>query len=78
MAPPKSLNLEQANWDAKYFNDCFDILDYELDSGATKAISEDIPVMPTFHPSYLLRNESAKRLVWQDIQKVMALLEKDR
>jgi DNA polymerase len=35
---------------------------------------EGIPVMPTFHPSYLLRNESAKRLVWEDIQKVMALL----
>jgi DNA polymerase len=35
---------------------------------------EGIPVMPTFHPSYLLRNESAKRLVWEDVQKVMALL----
>jgi uracil-DNA glycosylase len=35
---------------------------------------EGIPLMPTFHPSYLLRNESAKRLVWEDIQKVMALL----
>jgi DNA polymerase len=35
---------------------------------------EGIAVMPTFHPSYLLRNESAKRLVWEDIQKVMARL----
>jgi DNA polymerase len=35
---------------------------------------QGIPVMPTFHPSYLLRNESAKRLVWEDIQKVMARL----
>lgn len=39
---------------------------------------QGIPVMPTFHPSYLLRNESAKRLVWEDIQKVMALLAKER
>ncbi|MCX7829595.1 MAG: uracil-DNA glycosylase [Acidobacteria bacterium] len=30
-----------------------------------------IPVMATFHPSYLLRNPSAKADVWQDIQEVM-------
>lgn len=28
-------------------------------------------LMPTFHPSYLLRNPSAKREVWEDIQAVM-------
>ena len=33
---------------------------------------ENIPVMPTFHPAYLLRNESAKKDAWQDLQKVMA------
>jgi uracil-DNA glycosylase len=36
-----------------------------------------IPVMPTFHPSYLIRNEGnreLKRMVWEDMQKVMALL----
>jgi uracil-DNA glycosylase family 4 len=33
-----------------------------------------IDLMPTFHPSYLLRNPSAKREVWQDIQQVMARL----
>jgi uracil-DNA glycosylase len=33
-----------------------------------------IPVMPTFHPAYLLRNPAAKREVWEDMQKVMALL----
>ena len=41
---------------------------------------EGIPVMPTFHPSYVLRNEGksgVKRLVWQDMQKVMALLGKE-
>ena len=34
-----------------------------------------IPLMPTFHPSYLLRNPQAKREVWEDIQQIMELLE---
>lgn len=34
--------------------------------------SMGIPVMPTYHPSYLLRNQSAKREVWEDIKKIMA------
>jgi DNA polymerase len=29
-----------------------------------------IPMMPTYHPSYLLRNPSAKRPCWEDMQKV--------
>ena len=29
------------------------------------------PVMPTFHPAYLLRNPDDKKLVWKDMQKVM-------
>ncbi len=33
-----------------------------------------IPLMPTFHPAYLLRNPSDKRLVWHDIQQVMTVL----
>jgi uracil-DNA glycosylase len=33
-----------------------------------------VPLMPTFHPAYLLRNPVEKRLVWQDIQQVMAAL----
>lgn len=35
-----------------------------------------IPVMPTFHPAYLLRayTEDNRRKVWSDLQKVMALL----
>jgi DNA polymerase len=35
---------------------------------------QGIPLMPTFHPAYLLRNPGDKRLVWQDIQQVMARL----
>ena len=34
-----------------------------------------VTVLPTFHPSYLLRNESAKRLAWADLKQVMQLLE---
>jgi DNA polymerase len=33
-----------------------------------------IQVMPTFHPSYLLRNPDQKRVVWEDVKKIMALL----
>ncbi len=36
-----------------------------------------IPVMPTFHPSYLVRNEGnkeIKRMVWEDMKKVLKLL----
>ena len=32
---------------------------------------EGTKLMPTFHPSYLLRNPAAKREVWEDIQAVM-------
>jgi uracil-DNA glycosylase family 4 len=35
---------------------------------------QGIPVMPTFHPAYLLRNPKDKALVWEDIKKVMAKL----
>lgn len=36
-----------------------------------------LPVMPTFHPSYLIRNEAnrdLKRQVWEDMKKVMSRL----
>ncbi len=33
-----------------------------------------IPVMPTFHPAYLLRNPKDKWLTWSDMQKVMKRL----
>ena len=37
---------------------------------------EGIPLMPTFHPAFLLRNPSAKREVWSDLQQVMAALDR--
>ena len=39
----------------------------------------NIKVMPTFHPSYLIRNEgnkNIKKMVWEDMKKVMAFLGK--
>ena len=35
---------------------------------------EGIPLMPTFHPAYLLRNPAGKREVWHDMQLVMQRL----
>ena len=35
-----------------------------------------IPVMPTFHPAYLLRNPQGKKLVWDDMQKIRDLYQK--
>lgn len=36
-----------------------------------------IPLVPTFHPAYLLRNPAAKRFAWADLKKVKQLLEND-
>lgn len=33
-----------------------------------------VPVMPTYHPAYLLRNEEAKAPAWSDLKQVMAKL----
>lgn len=33
-----------------------------------------IPVMPTYHPAYLLRSPEQKRVVWEDLQRVMQRL----
>ena len=40
---------------------------------------QGIKVMPTFHPSYLIRNEGnriLRKMVWEDMQKVMVFLGK--
>ncbi len=39
---------------------------------------QGIPLMPTFHPAYLLRREEAKREVWSDLQQVMKALGRKR
>ena len=32
------------------------------------------PLLPTFHPAYLLRNPQAKKLAWEDLKQVLGLL----
>jgi len=36
---------------------------------------QGIPLMPTYHPAYLLRNPGAKKQVWEDIQAIMKVLQ---
>ncbi len=36
----------------------------------------NMPLMPTFHPAYLLRNPKDKWLVWEDVQKVLEALKR--
>ena len=36
---------------------------------------EGVPVMPTYHPAYLLRNPEAKRPTWNDLQLAKGKLE---
>ncbi len=44
--------------------------------GKWKIYQQTIPVMPTFHPAYLLRTPDAKRDVWNDLKAVMERLGK--
>ena len=50
-----------------------------LEQGITKLrgkwlLFDGIQFMPTYHPSYLLRNPSAKKEVWEDLQEVLRFL----
>ncbi len=36
-----------------------------------------IKLMPTYHPAYLLRNPQDKKLVWDDMKKIMKCLKED-
>lgn len=53
----------------------------QLKTGITKVRGEfyefrGIPVLPTFHPAYLLRDATKKREVWDDMKKVRDELER--
>ncbi|MCD4688365.1 MAG: uracil-DNA glycosylase [Desulfuromonadaceae bacterium] len=37
----------------------------------------DIPVMPTYHPAFLLRNPATKREVWEDMKQVITRLRQE-
>ena len=39
--------------------------------GRWKLFRGRVPVMPTFHPAFLLRNPAAKKEVWEDLQAVL-------
>ncbi|MFZ5469436.1 MAG: uracil-DNA glycosylase [Myxococcota bacterium] len=39
---------------------------------------EGVPLMPTFHPAYLLRQPGEKKLAWADLQLVMKMFGKER
>ena len=51
--------------------------EFELDESSDNALSEEtvIPVLPTFHPSALLRDESLKRPAWEDLKLLRAKLD---
>ncbi|MFH1092730.1 MAG: uracil-DNA glycosylase [Candidatus Omnitrophota bacterium] len=38
---------------------------------------EGIKLMPTYHPAYLLRNPQDKKLVWDDMKRIMKYLKED-
>jgi DNA polymerase len=42
--------------------------------GELRSLPDGTPVMPTFHPAYLLRNPEKKKEVWEDMKKVMEYL----
>lgn len=39
-----------------------------------KFVFKGIPLVPTFHPAYLLRDPAGKKLVWSDVQLVARLV----
>ncbi len=39
---------------------------------------QGIPLMPTYHPAYLLRNPGAKKQAWEDVQAIMKLLREEQ
>jgi len=53
------------------------LLDTNAAMGALRGRWDDfhgIPVMPTYHPAYLLRSPGQKRRAWQDLKMVMLAL----
>ena len=48
---------------------------HEYYSSGMVGVGPSIPMMPTYHPAYLLRNPAEKRRVWADLRLVMQRLE---
>ncbi len=47
---------------------------HEYYPSGTTGMGASVPVMPTYHPAYLLRSPGEKRKTWDDLQMVMQLL----
>lgn len=47
---------------------------HEYHAGGSALGGEPIPLMPTYHPAYLLRSPGEKAKAWADLKMVMALL----
>jgi len=42
--------------------------------GEFRTLEDGTPVMPTFHPAYLLRNPEKKKEVWEDMKIILDFL----
>lgn len=47
---------------------------HDFHTSGSALVGSPTPLMPTFHPAYLLRNPADKPKVWADLQQVMAML----
>jgi DNA polymerase len=47
---------------------------HEFYPSGSPMIGDAVPLMPTYHPAYLLRSPGEKAKAWQDLQQVMELL----
>jgi DNA polymerase len=47
---------------------------YDFYPSGTSLIGEPIPLLPTFHPAYLLRSPQEKAKAWEDLKLAMAKL----
>lgn len=47
---------------------------YDFYTSGTPGVGEPTPLMPTYHPAYLLRSPGEKRKAWEDLMKVMEFL----
>jgi DNA polymerase len=45
--------------------------------GEFRSLRDGTPVMPTFHPAYLLRNPEKKKEVWEDMKRILDLLSRE-
>lgn len=53
------------------------LLGYEANISKSRGIFfkfNETLVLPTYHPAYLLRNPDAKKIVWEDMKKIMGKL----